>query len=385
MNYLYNCNLESAKIWNECVKISDLIYKEEKRFAQKSDLAKCLTWEFSDILPSHVIQVMYFKFIAMKKSAMAARKSGRTDIKFPYKEKKYWNTVWDYMCFRIDRVKNRILISKPMIRDGRTPRSGKKQNSIIVKTKIKIPDNIYKIELVFKGGRLQLALNYSVDVQEVKPSNNNSCGVDLGEIHSIAAMDSNGNKLIVTGRKLRSYYRFFNKEQGKIHKLLSNTTKGSNNYWKYRKALQKLRYKKDCKVKYHLNCTAKMFINWCIENGISNVYVGDLKNYNMNLKNSKDRKGNKQRLSNWSHGQLLNIIQYKAFEYGITIHEISESYTSQICPNCGTLNKPKGRNYDCNCGFRFHRDLVGAVNILFRATNQRPDDLTKELKYLTVA
>jgi putative transposase len=41
-----------------------------------------------------------------------------------------------------------------------------------------------------------------------------------------------------------------------------------------------------------------------------------------------------------------------------------ESYTSQTCPMCNTKNKTDNRNYTCReCGFTYHRDGVGAVNI----------------------
>ncbi len=49
---------------------------------------------------------------------------------------------------------------------------------------------------------------------------------------------------------------------------------------------------------------------------------------------------------------------------GIIFSLVGEGYTSQTCPACKTLNKPKGRNYVCECGYKTHRDIVGAFNIL---------------------
>jgi putative transposase len=40
-----------------------------------------------------------------------------------------------------------------------------------------------------------------------------------------------------------------------------------------------------------------------------------------------------------------------------------ERYTSQTCPACGKRHKPKNRIYKCSCGFQFHRDAVGSINI----------------------
>jgi len=46
------------------------------------------------------------------------------------------------------------------------------------------------------------------------------------------------------------------------------------------------------------------------------------------------------------------------------VERIGESYTSQTCPSCENRKKPNGRNYHCHeCGFEYHRDGVGALNI----------------------
>jgi len=49
----------------------------------------------------------------------------------------------------------------------------------------------------------------------------------------------------------------------------------------------------------------------------------------------------------------VDMITYKAQLLGI-----------QVCPVCGSKNHAVGRNYECkSCGFRYHRDGVGAINI----------------------
>jgi putative transposase len=76
---------------------------------------------------------------------------------------------------------------------------------------------------------------------------------------------------------------------------------------------------------------------------------------------------NRQKISNWPHGQLRQYITYKAAAVGIGTELINEAYSSKTCPNpqCGHLNKPKGRRYVCaKCGYVGHRDNVGSTNIL---------------------
>lgn len=388
-NYLLQCNKESARVWNECVRLGKELWESEQKYLDKDYISQRITYKFSDILSSHTLQVMYFKFFAMRKAITMSRKAGRSDVRYPHKEKKYWNTAWDYTGFRVDRDNGTIKISKPIIRPEGTRKGAIRQPSVIIHTKINIPDNIYKVELLFKGGKLQLALNYSTEIAEIVPiQSQNKCGVDMGEIHSVAAIDCNGDKLIITGRKLRSVHRFFNKEQGKLHKKLSQCTKGSNNYWKYRKALQKLKYKTDCIKKDLLHKTSRLFINWCIQNNVSEIYIGDLSQFNMQLKNRKNRKGQKQRLVNWSHGKLLNLIQEKAYYSGIKVTLVSERFTSQTCTECGKRHKPTNRNYVCECGNQEHRDIVGSKNILTKGIFGKITQLgllEKELKYLHIA
>ncbi|MDR0491168.1 MAG: transposase [Oscillospiraceae bacterium] len=61
------------------------------------------------------------------------------------------------------------------------------------------------------------------------------------------------------------------------------------------------------------------------------------------------------------------MITYKAERAGMIVELVNEKYTSQICPRCGMRNKADGRNYRCEkCGFEYHRDGVGAINIRSR-------------------
>ncbi len=85
-------------------------------------------------------------------------------------------------------------------------------------------------------------------------------------------------------------------------------------------------------------------------------------------KNTKKKKSlnrvNRQKLSQVEFGTLKDYLKYKAEFKGIIFSLVGEGYTSQTCPACKTLNKPKGKNYVCECGYKTHRDIVGASNIL---------------------
>jgi len=70
----------------------------------------------------------------------------------------------------------------------------------------------------------------------------------------------------------------------------------------------------------------------------------------------------------WIYRQLTDIIEYKAESVGIKVDYQEETYTSQTCLKCGKRHKPTNRHYKCQCGFEYHRDSVGAINILKKYT-----------------
>lgn len=237
---------------------------------------------------------------------------------------------------------------------------------------------------------MKLALNYRDDTKYLQIQSNNIAAIDLGEIHSITSIDNNGNSLIITGRQLRSYQRFRNKKLGKLQQRLVKCKKGSNNYSKYRKAIRKLMSKSNEKINNDIHKTSKLYLDYVISNNIKTVIIGDLTKFNMNLRQRKNRKGQQQKLVQWQHGQLIHKLREKLGRFGVEIKEISEAYTSQICPNCGNKHKPTNRNYVCNiCGFTMHRDLVGAYNILSKYINngeiKKLDINVKPIKYLRIS
>jgi IS605 OrfB family transposase len=75
----------------------------------------------------------------------------------------------------------------------------------------------------------------------------------------------------------------------------------------------------------------------------------------------------------WS--SFRSKLAYKAIKHGAWFEEVNESFTSQVCSNCGALpdSRPKGiadlgiREWQCSdCGCVHDRDTNAAVNILRR-------------------
>ncbi|NJL61268.1 MAG: IS200/IS605 family element transposase accessory protein TnpB [Methylacidiphilales bacterium] len=96
------------------------------------------------------------------------------------------------------------------------------------------------------------------------------------------------------------------------------------------------------------------------ERNVQTVVIGDIRDIRSSVDYGK--KAN-QKIHQMLHGQTRQMLTYKAEKAGMKVALQDERYTSQTCPQCGKRHKPKNRVYKCSCGFKFHRDGVGAINI----------------------
>ena len=96
------------------------------------------------------------------------------------------------------------------------------------------------------------------------------------------------------------------------------------------------------------------------EEGVQRGVIGDVRDIREGLDYGHTAN---QRLHQWLSGKTRFYLTYKAQRRGMEVVLQEESYTSQSCPVCAQRYKPRGREYVCKCGFRYHRDGVGSLNI----------------------
>lgn len=381
--YLMQCNKYSAQIWNACVKSDKEHNKITGKYLTRSELQFMMKKSVPIIL-ANSINFVILKYItardAMFRSIKANHKNSKK-VKLPYKEKKYFNTGYTYQNIRIDKEKHLITLARPLIIVD-----GKQTLQPRIKCHVKtIPDNIKEIELVYKNG-LKLAIKYIEEDNKQLIQSENEAAIDLGEIHSITSIDNHGNGIIITGRKIRSIQRLRNKELGRIAQRMSKCTRGSKQYNTYLKSIKKLKYKCDNQMRDCIHKITKLYLDYCLQNNISIVYYGDLDSCTRGTKQKKfGGKMLRQKLTQWCFSKIVQKLENKLSRYGIKLIKVKEYYTSQKCPSCKKRNKPKGRNYECKCGYKMHRDVNGAINIL--NDNSKKYKITKcnTLKYLRIA
>lgn len=378
INRLFECNRISAEVWNAClVESKEYSLANEGKWMDKTQIQKATKGKFP--LHSQSVQAVCHTYLEARNGAREARKLGLTN-KYPYKKKKHYNTTWVDKAFKIEESGFISLSLGTWNRKRQAP------------IRVKVPNlpigAVKEIELIYDR-KLMLCISYD-DGQnpEALSLPRKVAAIDPGEIHSIAASCEGGSALIITGRKQRTVHNFRNKKLRELQKKMSKCKKGSRQWKKYNKAKRYILVKSEAQLADMVHKTTKQFVDWCISNQVTEVAMGNPDGVQRNTrKRKKARRGQRQKLSNWTFGQVKERLAYKLEAKGISFEMQEESYTSQTCPVCQRKQKVSSRNYICRCGYTEHRDIHGAKNILSKYLHGDIRYLydTEKLTYLRIA
>jgi putative transposase len=352
LDRLFECNRVSAQVWNDCLEIAKSYYKETNKWISKTELQKLTKGKYP--IHSQSIQAVVHKYIWARDAAREARKQGYTDMKYPYKKKKNFNTRWAKDGFKIHE-NGKIELSLGIWQ-------GKRQEPVTVWIKDLPQGKVKEIELIYDR-KWMLCLTYDDGMKFEINHDVSTASIDLGEIHAISSVSENHEGVMITGRKLRSIKRFRNKKLAELQKKMRKCKKGSRQWKKYNKAKKYIVSKSKAQLKDALHKISQKFVDWCVKQKVKHVVVGDVEGVQRHTR-KKRRKTVNEKLSQWQFGQLLKYLGYKLQAKGITLEKVNEAYSSQTCPVCTRRKKPSGRVYQCKCGYEQHRDIHGASNIL---------------------
>ena len=162
---------------------------------------------------------------------------------------------------------------------------------------------------------------YIQEQQTMQLNPNNALGIDLGLDNLATCVTNTGASFIVDGKKLKSINQWYNKENARLQSIKDKQgIKGLTNR-QYR-----LLTKRNNRVNYYMNKTARIIVNYCIQNNIGNIVIG----YNLDWKrNINIGSCNNQNFTQIPHGNLRVKIKSLCERYGINYVEQEESYTSQ--------------------------------------------------------
>ena len=231
------------------------------------------------------------------------------------------------------------------------------KDSKLIQLRVIPRNNIYNMELIYE--------KEISDINDLKESTR-VCGIDLG-INNFATLTNNvGTKpIIINGRIIKSINQYYNKKLAYYKSILkkSNNKDWSNN-------LDQLTTKRNNKIKYYMHYASKIVIEYCVNNNIDTIIIGNNPEWKQN---STMRKKVNQTFVQLPYENFINMIRYKAEDVGIKVILTNESYTSGTSFLDGEMpikeNYNKSRRiarglFKSNSGKLINSDVNGSLQII---------------------
>lgn len=211
---------------------------------------------------------------------------------------------------------------------------------------------------------------YEKEVKEKDYKIKNVLAIDPGVNNFCTCVTNTGKSFIIDGRRLKSINQWYNKESARLKSIKDKQkTKG------YTLRLDKVAYSYKNRVNDYINKTVAYVINFCKNNGITVLVIGQNKDFQRNCNIGKL---NNQLLSQLPLSKLIFKLEYTCKVEGIDTLVVNEAYTSKASffdkdpiPNYGDkdISKFSGKRvkrglYRTKNGYEFNADVNGALNIL---------------------
>ena len=231
-------------------------------------------------------------------------------------------------------------------------------------------ESLRSVTLLVDAGRPVLDVTAALEIEHHDLDRNRLAGIDLGIIHPIAARTADQG-LLISGRAVRAEDRLHLADsKARTRKMAakapSRGQRGSKRWGQLRTKQRRAEAASQRRIRQAHHEAAKTLVEWAISQRVGTLVVGDPRG----ITNKDFGPVHNRRLRSWRRTHLMGTIRDKAVLAGITVRCIDERGTSSTCPNsaCGArVPKPSGRQFCCpTCGYRGHRDLVGAHNIAAR-------------------
>lgn len=198
---------------------------------------------------------------------------------------------------------------------------------------IKLPDKfkdtdkyqINQIKLIPKSNAryFELCIIYTTSCEKIKDLDKNQyLGIDLGLNNLMSCISTIGSPFIISGRKLKSYNQWYNKEIARLKSISDLNPKSP----KITNKMDNIIQKRNNRVEDYIRKSTRMVINYCIENKIGNIVVGYNKDFKRNINIGKR---NNQSFVQIPLFKIRQKLKYLCEYYGINYKEQEESYTSK--------------------------------------------------------
>jgi len=301
-----------------------------------------MRWHASDQLHAHSADAVVQSFHAALQSWRKRRKID-PHAKPPHRRRRYYRVQWKSSAIR---VRNGQLILS----------NGRGHAPLVVPWSWDTPT---LVELGWTGTAYELRCVYRQP--PVEPvAEGGTAAADLGEVH-LAVVHDGERTTIYNGRALRAKRQYQNKIKATLAAKQSRLKKGSRRWRKLQRSKRKQLRKLDHQIADIAHKQTTAALSTLLASGVQTLVIGDVRDLRQRVDYGPAAN---QRIHQMLTGRVRRLLTYKAARVGIRVVLQDESYTSQECPRCNHRHKPRGRVYHCPaCGFRFHRDGVGSINI----------------------
>lgn len=221
-----------------------------------------------------------------------------------------------------------------------------------------------QIRLIPERDKVKVEIVYDKELAASDVDKNKYASIDLG-IDNLATMVTSEGCVFWSGKHLKSYNRYFNKELARLQSI-----KDLQGIKRSTKRIMALYAKRDKYFGDVFHKVSRQIVDVLVEKRIGTLTVG----YNVGWKQSTDMgKRNNQKFVQLPFARLTSYLSYKCKLAGIDFIEHEESYTSkcdalaleEVCKHEDYLGKRVKRGlFRSSVGKIINADQNGALNIL---------------------
>ena len=239
----------------------------------------------------------------------------------------------------------------------------------------KIKHKIQEVHILpaWQGKFFRIKYIYEETPQDLQLNPDRVLGIDLGLDNFATLVGSDGTATIISGKYIKSYNRWFNKEKAKIQ-----SQKDLQGYKHCTTKEIQLSIKRNHIINEFLNQSVNLIVKHCIKNDIGTVIVGDFEGAKDGINHGRK---NNQNFVSVPYYKFKAKLESKCQQYGIQYKAVNESYTSKcdalalepVKKHESYLGRRKKRGlFQSSTGVLLNADVNGALNIIRKVSGDSP-------------
>ena len=344
--FLDDLTFKAKNLYNQALYTERQIYFQYQKFLSNFEMYKLLsdTEAFKALPAQECSEILKMVYTELKSFQAATKEYNRHPEKFKARPK-----LPKYKHKTKGRYTLNFGLQQLRFKDGYIILPKKLDNHKIKLPKHINPEGVQCLRVVPQNQRIKIEIIYNkpINIPNIKENLKHIAGLDLGidNFAAIAVYGPNKTPLLLNGKGLKSYNKYFNKRLA----YLQSRAKLENNQYTT-KRIQRLYNKRSNYFNTWMHTASKRIVQYLTQNQVGHLIIGINKGWKQESSLSKQAN---QTFIQIPYQQFINILTYKAQEQGITVYHQEESYTS------GTSfldNEPPTKDY-YNKSRRIHRGL----------------------------